>query len=396
MKSIRLFIPGNFLDSYIYAGHLFAIFSDGTIRAIPLNELTANAAATQSPTLAWLLKISFHRNDWLENEQSHYLLSPGGARREVARAWRKASSKGFVAEPPLENWQMIGTLPELKINDFKLYGMKVMVGSRYGVFEAGIRTDERKKLSINNKLNKITDVPTTGVNAKGGSMVISGGVEGLFHGAIGHPTHRTILHKSGKVPISFRTAWMQFDLINYMGQKDFSYLENEVKKTKERTHLYSRTDESSEKTTITEMGKRVISGEELMPKVREGAASPIYSFNSGGSFFQILESGEVQVYAVSHRKKDHPRVALTPRSLGSLRGRRLSFRPLSVQFGNKRTIIEMFDRVSVLEENRLEDLEKLAAISLRTFPASRRYRNLILITTETGIVMHSLLPRNLE
>ena len=393
MNSVRLFMPGNFLDSYIYAGHLFAIFSDGTIRALDISELLASIISVRKADTI-LHKIAFQRNDWIENPQGRSFLAIRRVSGNFLAEWRRICKEDLIASPSEEKWKFIGKLPELKINDFRVYGMKVMVGARSGVFEVGIEARENKHiLRASGDLRKVSDIPAIALNAKGGQMVVSAGNEGLLHGPIGYPNNRTPLSADEHVTTSLRTGWQGYDLVNYISQQDFSYFENETKKQEERPHLYSRTDEPSEKILIATFGRRIVSSAELIPQEYSNKDDLMLSFNSNNGFFQIRRDGRIQWFMTKRIRDGRLEIDPRERALGKIDRRGSAFRPMSAHFGRDKTVLEFFDKVRVLESGHLWTLEGGPAVSLRTFPSSRRFRNLVLITSEKGIIIHSLSPR---
>ena len=390
MINLKMHIRGKFLDAYLYAGHLFAIFDDKTVRSINLWKLVFSTGERERKPV---LDLAFLQNNWLTNPQGTRLLRVGGVYNAVVRQWRKMSRRNIIAEPAPEDWQIIGNLENLHVQDFRLYGMKIIVGSRHGVFETGLEVDEGKEgVDVFGPFTRVSDIRVTGIAAKAGSLLVSAGTDGLFTGHVGWPRHTTQMLTTPVKPISFRTAWQGYNLINYRSQSDFEYLVNETKAIDKRDFRYAIGDDDGQKVSISKFAVREIPAEQWLEHSNLKLEDISYSFNSGANCFYVLRNGEIYSARIARRQKEvgTRRPILLAKGFDARSNR--GVKTYSIQFGGQWLAVEYFDQVKVLMAKRWYLIDSHPAIAVRTFPASHRYGNIILVVNENGISLNSILP----
>jgi len=190
-----------------------------------------------------------------------------------------------------------------------------------------------------------------------------------------------------------RTGWSGFDVVNYERQAHFSYLENEIVRRKDqRPFRYSEIDESPEKIEIVRMAAKTYSMHEVLEKVPFQSGDVQYCFNSTTTCFFFLKDGRFVRVNFAKERRDNVRLRSKIHPMFSAAEEIISQKPSSAVAFPLGCVVEYFDRVLLFHDNKVVTLEDSPVISVRTFPASRRFRRQICITKEDGIALHAVFP----
>jgi len=392
MNHLRIFIPAEVLDSYVYFGYLFSVFKDGTLRVLSLDKVYETLISTHS-FFEGILKLAILRNDWLYNPQAVAFLTIKKFRKALEKEWRDSALNEFTLELDKKiDWQVLCEVPSMPIYDIRLYATRIYLAHRDGVREGRLSFNNHEP-HLENPLAKIFDARTVGISAKSGSLMFSADTEGLYCGSLWNEAGKTKVLSRVYAKKSLRTGWSNFDVVNYESQSYFSYLENEIERRKgRRPFLYSEIDEQPEKIEIVRIAAMTYSMDEVLKKVPFKSGDVQYCFNSKMACFFFLKDGRfVRVnfarelhHGARLRSKIHD-LSLSAREL-------ISSNPCSAVTFPLGCVIEYFDRVLLFHDNRVITLEDGPAISVRTFPTSRRFRRQICITKEDGIALHAVFP----
>lgn len=404
MKPIRIFLPSNALDAYIYFGYIFAVFSDGTLKVLPLTRIFKELAKAY-PELATVLNLAILRNDWLLNSQTATLFCARDLFDTFTSLWQQASMKKFQVElDQSKDWRVMWELPSLPIYDMRLYAMRVYLGHRGGIHEGLVRVVEEKEVWPNNGLAKVFDARTIAISARSGELIFSAGNEGLFRGSLWSNTetkNNTKVPDMSYAEKSLRTGWTGFDLINYERNSYFSYMKNETKRMsdKPRPYIYSRLDESSEKIRVSNLAVEQYPMEVVLQNRSFDLAQVQFCYNDSKSGYFFLKDGR---FLSANWLND-------PQKKGHLSSRYRNYRvddgvtdqsitekPCSALTFPQGSIIEYFDKVILIHDNETLILEDNPVFSVRTFLTSRRWKRTICITFEDGIALHTVFPTRRE
>jgi hypothetical protein len=392
MKTLRLALRVKALDAYLYSGYLLVILRDGTLRALGLEELHS-ILIKRHPEQSGIFRTAFLRNDWLTNPQAHALLSSVNVSKHFKRDWESAASLDInIDEVP---WTFVCEIPDVHLQDFRLYGMRAYLGTRSGTYEALMQYDSKAmRPQVQAPFQRVIDARTCYLTARAGEVVMSAGSEGLFHGRIFDPFEPIQIHNHCSVVSSIRTGWSGFDVINYDTQSTFTYLRNEVETVKSRRHLFSPDDESPEKIMVSNFATEQISMEQFLQRVDLSTDNVRLSFNTSERCFFILGDNRC-VAAYVDRSGNSPHLRRKLQTIAAIKGisniRSLG-KPYGAVASEAGTVVEFFDRIVLIHDGRALLLEELPAISVRAFPTSRRFKRSVLITQEDAVVIHSVPP----
>ncbi len=394
MKPIRIFIPtDNILDAYIYYGHIFAVFDDGTLRALPLTKIFDKSIDTY-PELTSILKLALLRNDWLLNSQAMTYFHSPQVLSEIKELWQKATLKDLTLLNQPNDWQVMWQVPSLPIYDLRLYAMRVYLGHRNGIHE-GIMQTNKYEIKPQNGLAKIFDSRTIGISARSGELMFSADDEGLFHGSLWEGDSKTKVFEKSFANKSLRTGWRGFDVLNYKRNSYFEYIKNETEKMAQRPYFYSSMDESPEKVRISKMAVNNYPMDVVLHEQGFATEDIQFCFNNSKTSFFFLQNGHVIATNWAHKSQEEARLSSKPHELSQDSPEYLG-RPCSAISFAKGIIIKYFDKVVFLHHNQFSIIETEPVISVRTFPSSIQFKRLICITREDGLALHAIFPTDKE
>lgn len=390
MKTLRFSILVEAIDSYIYSGHLFLILKDGRIAYTPLSWVISKLA-NNYPNYQNLIRLAFQRNDYLSNNQGKMILGISEVKKKFLEVWTEAA-ENIIFTIDLEefDYKVIGTVPTMPVLDLKMYAMRLYIGSKEGLYEINLNSDDRYNLRPS-KPDKRFDAKVTCLNAKSGEIIISSNAAGLFHGTFINDADRLRVNEKAVAPRSIRTGWSGYDIINYAEQSNFDYFVNKTEKAV-KSPAYSRFDERTERQRIAEfaIAKRPMT--ELLERSKIRQSDIAYCFNSSSSGFFFLKDGR---FVNINLNKDNNQLGFTSRTheLPSLDPDKSgSLRPISTSIIPKGCVVEYLDKVILYHQGEAQLIEHTPAITVRSFLGSIRYRNLISCTKINEVTLHSIFP----
>lgn len=394
MKTIKFSIEVNAIDSYIYGGHLFLILTDGIIAYTSVSKIIRQLVS-KYPGFENLIRLSFQRNDYLSNKQGTMILGVGELKNILTKLWEKATNEvQFKISFHLDDFEIISDIPSMPVLDMKLYAMKMFLGCKEGLYE--INLNPRDKYYLNpSKPEKRFDAKVTHLNAKSGEIIISANSEGLYHGSFLNEKYQLKVNNNPVAKKSLRTGWSNYDVINYEEQNNFEYFKNETSEIENKPTTYSKFDEHSERLRITEFGKSKFGLSQLLEHSDLKHENISYCFNSSTSGFFFTKDGKFLNINLNKEKKDD--LYFTSRShilpnLSIESSLKTFKRPISTSIVPKGCVVEYFDKVVLYQNSKAKIIEKSPSINVRTYPSSIRYKNLISVTKDSEVTIHSIYP----
>lgn len=393
MKNLILDIKINALDGYLYNGELFIISKEGIVSSISFETLI-QFAITSNPEFYSILNLAFLRNDWINNQQGFIYQSLGKTKSEFKQQWNKISNKKIEIEVTDEYISKYFECPSMPIFDIKAYGMRLYLGHRNGLHESILNFDK-----ITNKPNlyknaKVFDARSSYISAKSGEILISSNTDGLFSGTLWQNMNENIVINQRKIAEkSLRTGWATYNVINYEEQSKFIYLKNDIEKaTKEQRYRFSMVDEPPEKVHIKEYGKEKYSLDTLLPNRKYNDEEIKYSFNSNTSIYFMLSNNKL-IHQYLHENRETDKIYLSHREhVLPFKTKTKVNKPISTSFIPNGCIIEFYDNVFLIHKNKTQLIMNEPIFTIRTFPTSKRFKNIIIIFKENGISIQSIYP----
>lgn len=338
-----------------------------------------------------LIRLAFQRNDYISNRQGLMFLGIAEIKRTLIHLWEKASNEiNFETTLDGGDFEVIAEVPTMPVLDMRLYAMRMYLGTKKGLYEIQLNSDDRYNLNPSQPERRF-DEKVTCLNAKSGEVIISCNSEGLFHGSflnsngILQVNERAVSHKS------IRTSWSSYDVVNYGEQNSFEYFVNKVESFK-ADNSFSKFDERKERKKITEFGVEKYGLNELLSQSEINADEISYCFNSSTTGFFFLKDGRF-VNINLNKEKDEIHFKSRTHILPNLSGNeQKSKKPISSSIVPKGCVVEYFDKVVLYQNGKAKLIEESPSINVRTYANSIRYRNIITVTKENEVSIHSIFP----
>ena len=135
MKTLKFTLEVDAIESYIYSGHLFLILLNGRIAYSPLSRIIYKLI-NEYPDFESLIKVSFQRNDYLNNRQAEVFFGIGEMKKSFIELWKKASEEmEFKIVIDENDYTVIDEVPTMPVLDLKMYAMRLYIGSKEGLYE---------------------------------------------------------------------------------------------------------------------------------------------------------------------------------------------------------------------------------------------------------------------
>lgn len=406
MSTIKLNLNIESFDCYLYSGHIFILLKDGSIGCLNFNKIY-HALYLENPYYVEFFRILFQRNDYYKNLQGKNFFGIKEIRDSFEKLWKKIYDS-FDFNYNVENdLEILAKIPEseLPVLDIKIYGMKLFVATVKGVYSLDLHSNNKTFIAGSN-IKKYFDSKSIYLNAKCGSLAISTNSDGLFYGSINE--NQVLVVKEREVSKkSIRTSWVANDIINYETNNCFEYLESETTKN---LLLNYYDNEKKEKNLITQFGVNKISGEKLVENLNFDNENIKYAFNSSSTAFFITDQGNFYNSRIiveknnveslledlgisSYNKINETQARFSSRyyELPKLKNQKMS-RPLSSHIVEKGCILEFMDKVVLFKDGASNIIDRDEVISLRTYPSSLRYKNLLTVIKDNKITIHSFYP----
>lgn len=398
MNTVKFTILIDAIDCYIYSGHLFFVLKSGELSYTSVSTIV-HKLIEKYPDYNNLIRLAFQRNDYFSNNQGKIFFGIPELKSTFIKAWSNATSKiHFIIDGNEIDLTVITEIPSMPVLDMKLYAMKLFVGSKKGLYQINLNSDDRYHFNPS-KSQRIFDAKVTCLNAKSGKVVISSNTDGLFHGDIFATSEVAKVNDRAVASKSLRTGWSYYDVINYEENNNLHYYVNKVQAVSSKLR-YSKFDEASERKTITEFGVVQYELSRLLERTGILPDEINYCFNSSSSCFFLLKDGR---FVTANLRKEEERsvnqenkeVYLSSTVFELPRNNEdklISKRPISSSIVPKGCVIEYFDKVVLYQNGKAKLIETEPTISVRTYPSSLRYRNLITITKMEEVTIHSIFP----
>jgi len=186
MQPVTITISGEYLDSQIYAGHLYLFGISGDIITLDWNNLIEDFSIDESLRLAVMAAFQksdlfYHSRNVLFQDQDikNVILSKFD---ELARKDLTVSDKKMLS---LKVGHQDNRFP-FPHNDSQIYGKTLYVGSQKGIHSAAIEKWTKTKCLISACIKEKWDCHVSAMSASYGCLALAAGSEGLFEMSLFH------------------------------------------------------------------------------------------------------------------------------------------------------------------------------------------------------------------
>ena len=390
MKTIKLNIDIKALDCYLYGGNIYFIMQNGSIMYAPYPKIVSRLARNYEESFFSFLKLAFLRNEFYYSQPSRTYLKVPGMKEVLEWNWKRLSETEFTLTyeniedllQPLCEWESIPL-------DMRIYGMRMFIGCRAGLYEILLDGDNRRK-----KLQRCFDSKVTCVNAKYGELVVSADTEGLYATSIDmEGGKRTKVDEKKAVENrSLRTNWADTDLFNYYGKEEFSYISNDYQTIPQKKDRFW---EHWETKRITHFAAKKQPMESVIENSGLKKEEIGYCYNNSSNAYVFLKSGKLRVYSLKDKqyakKERWNEIMLSKRSRNGVEDDLIDYGKVISAFSiPKGSVMEFYDKVLLLKDGHSYVIEEEPTIRTRSFMSSIRYQDILSVTKEERVTLHAL------
>lgn len=390
MKTIPFRLRVKALDCYIYGGYLFLIMQNGSILYGSFERII-NRLVRKYDNPSDFLKIAFLRNEYYYGNQARAYMKIPAFKQALMGEWEKLCTQEFelTYEDIADLLELVCEWDSLPL-DVRIYGMRMFVGCRKGLYEINLNPFNRKLHP--KSLDRGFDGKVTHVNPKYNELVLSADSDGLFATSLDLEEEKaTMLSEHNNISgRSIRTCWSDTDIYNYGSANTFSLYGNEYDKVKpQKNHYWEKTESKR----ITGFAARHTDMDSMMKCSKIKKEDIRYCFHGANNAFMQLKDGRFVRVAIKGEKvgevaemvfSDTIRKAMPYKDMEG-KGRIISGATIP-----KGCVLEFYDKILLQKDNTVQIIDEGAAVKVRTFMSSTRYQDLLSVTMEDYVTIHAI------
>lgn len=390
---LRLDLPGRWADGWLYKEYLILWSRAGEMHVVPLSELVDEVRKVPSAALRVVAEHLIFRNDWKSAGSFGQMMSVPGVEDNFLADFRGTSGEiimmldGIPLEPA-------GTdhVPGVVL-DASIYAGNIYAASTNGLYETRFDPDnpaDRQPLVA--RFEKRVGA----VSARYSVINGSAGESGLLFSHVDFDEGEWWRGKQNFkriAEVSRDHSFASYNLLNYTDDALPSFMRAE------------RVKDSSKKNTTAEEVR--ISGYDAPSDIRNAVAralggrkhpeynqptldmrlddEPIEVLGNSGSRLLVAEGGSLNVMDISLRRERDLEVKRDP-SYRRIRELEIdAFDVLDTHAFGDGFLVELSDEVRLINTTGSHSLISEPVARIRTFPNSRRYKEVILLVRESGV-----------
>jgi len=391
MRTVRVVIPGDWADGWMYKETIILWDRSGHLFEVKQSDLRHHIASVASPHEAVLCDYLLFRNDWKNSPAFESVMRLPQVRHAL------------VATPPEEIEPFEPTLirPIMReklegyLLDVEVYANRVFTSTTAGVFETRFNPDYPNDRS---PLHRLSDTRAASIAARSGCLAVAGGDAGLLTKNIAFDEESSLDRKETS-PLTIeddyseRVQFASHHLLNYRGHDSPGFLRASVRKEPPAGRAKFET------TVIEDFDRPLALDRPINQAIHSRSRVDVRDYDDessserelgsnhvvrGNSNYQLLVESEFmsQVVNVSAYHGRPVQVAPNVNYNASLDDVRLTQHALSVQGLASGFLLERFASSVVFTQSGASTLCAEPRIRLRTFPHSRRHNDCFLAVAD--------------
>jgi hypothetical protein len=132
---VRIHIPGDWRDVWLYKEHMLLWSRDGFLHVVPVRQIIRHLEQEVSLTTAVILEHLLFRNDWKASEQFRRMLEIPSLRKLFAQSIRECSKNVVVVPASIGGASATESAPGVLL-DAEIYANRVYLATTEGLFES--------------------------------------------------------------------------------------------------------------------------------------------------------------------------------------------------------------------------------------------------------------------
>lgn len=380
MKSVQLFIEGQFEEAWLYMNHLLLLTDDGDVLLVSADQMRDQLESKTSASR--LAGVSLFHSDWIYPSRRDQYIWANRLRNQL---------KGQVKKLPEAHLEV--SLKQLDLHQFgiptgadtpmdvHIYSRRVYLGSTGGLFSVDLEWGDAPA-PVDDWRHRL-ETTCSSVTAKYGAFVASCGRDGLLSSVenvywlapyeLADDEVRKIRDESQ------RASWIESNLINYSYERvEVLHANRELIDQKRNLKILRGFDEGA--LGLSDSLHRSVAIDD------EGTRGAEIIGNVGNQFAVLDAERNLSFISVAPRKIRHDEIVLTRGArvdVGNVHA--LDFLGLKDGF-----LLEHYNGVGWIKGNRYVEVIPTGVGKIRTFPSSIRYRNVFTAIMNEGVLLVGL------
>ncbi len=385
MRMLQLFFLGRFENAYVYMGRLVILTEERTLLVCNLKRLITSLEG-QYPAYAPILSMMFTNNDWLMGQQFKASIRNRDIAQNMLLACDRVAQSPIVlnGQTSFEYEERVEVSDEV-ILDMLLYSRRLYLAGTDGFYHVDLDWDSGTA-RMREKPTKRLDAYCIRTTAGYGAVNVSCGDDGLFSSIdeFGwlHGRNHGYPDMVAQDEQSAGTAWAAYDLMNYRTFDTPFLLRNQHEK------LQREIAPERERTVLTQIGVTRWELQQLIMEVQEKYVIPPediqYMYNDDKQLFIHTFEGYFYVFQMGIAESGAPFIRMKDTYKSGYT------RILNAYAVDSGLIVETDEHILLFADGTWTPILNDVALSIKTFQRSDRYRNLVAITLEEGLLLTSL------
>jgi hypothetical protein len=310
MKLARLFVPGRFVDTFVYMGRIAAINEERTLQIFDLDQIV-HYVGERDPKISAVATLMFNRNDRMASPVFRSLMQHEAVSESILKAFDAFPQPRYELLPtnvPMREKDL--GLPDASFLDMNIYNSRLYLGTSIGLFHfdlAWYQDDD----PFQGQPHKRIDARCRSTSVGYGTINASCGDDGL-HTAVDDfewVTKRrgNKMKTAAKRPV--RTNWFQRDLVNYANSTEVVLLRSKSEAVRRSPDSLER-----ERRVITEIGSEREDFGYLLDLTKDEAVDRVtrdsiqFTYNSTSVLFVHTFEGNFYTLGMKSSKEGGPKL----------------------------------------------------------------------------------------
>jgi hypothetical protein len=394
MKFASMRLPGKFEDAFLYMEKLITITENNSVCIYDMNrivnKLQEDTNSIDAPNLL------FSRNDLIEDhfrDRLNNSIDKENFLKDVEQINCESIEFGTNYTENVE-WDL-GIKDDIVL-DINIYNRRLYISTHKGLYHIDIDWASEKPTPIGSPIKRI-DTKCIHTTAKYGTVNASCGSEGLFSFIddfeLGSKTTRKEKHIE---EYSIRSGWFnKFDVVNYQANTHPSFFNSLKLNRNEQNNLNKEKNYENESFIIVDIEKTTFNINEFI--ISKNLRNRInfddiqFVYNSSKSLFITTYDGNIFILGLERNNSDFN--LSYDYKYDGINNLVSSIHTLGINKAG--IVIETDENILLFAHGKFIPIFNDEVISIRTFPNSKYYKNIISLTTSEEIRLISVLDESI-
>lgn len=185
MHPLKITLPGDYWDCWLYRGRLYLWTMDGTLVVLNWDHIISGLPKSESDALA--LTCAFSKGDYLYGDKWNLLFGDPDVKDLVQRKFRSVARHVLILSEMEVREAEVGRqenpFRELP-TDIHMMSNQVLAATDSGVWRATAHRPLSTKYPVSSKPVRLWDCPVFSLDASRGRVAVAAGEEGLFEAGL--------------------------------------------------------------------------------------------------------------------------------------------------------------------------------------------------------------------